>query len=201
MNIDKENVFSQISHAIAAYGNLEQMFQALTNILRSVIQFDDIFILLYDPSMEKTSCIAPEGTPFRQHGYGTTFPFRDGLSWEVWSTQKSCKFDTKFQHPIYPKLAEVKDIHVESWCIVPLTSAERRLGVMDLSSAFPGVYTDQDVRFIEMVTSLVAVSVDNVLSHQRLSQLEDKLASEKLYPEEEIRTDHRFREIVGERLH
>jgi formate hydrogenlyase transcriptional activator len=44
----------------------------------------------------------------------------------------------------------------------------------------------------------VAVALDNARSYREIAQLTDKLANEKLYLEEEIRSELNFEEIVGE---
>jgi formate hydrogenlyase transcriptional activator len=48
------------------------------------------------------------------------------------------------------------------------------------------------------VAAQVAVALDNARSYREIAQLTEKLASEKLYLEEEIRTELNFEEIVGE---
>jgi formate hydrogenlyase transcriptional activator len=40
--------------------------------------------------------------------------------------------------------------------------------------------------------------VENALAYQQITELKDTLAEEKLYLEEEIRTEHRFDEIIGD---
>jgi formate hydrogenlyase transcriptional activator len=40
--------------------------------------------------------------------------------------------------------------------------------------------------------------VENALAYQEIAELKNKLAEEKLYLEEEIRTEHNFEEIIGE---
>ena len=45
----------------------------------------------------------------------------------------------------------------------------------------------------------MAIAVENALASARSPALKDKLAREKLYLEDEIRTEHDFDEIVGER--
>ena len=42
----------------------------------------------------------------------------------------------------------------------------------------------------------MAVALDNARSYREIAQLTDKLANEKLYLEEEIRTELNFEEIV-----
>jgi formate hydrogenlyase transcriptional activator len=49
-----------------------------------------------------------------------------------------------------------------------------------------------------LVARQVAVAVDNALSYERIEQLNERLAEEKVYLEGEIRTDSRFEEIVGQ---
>ena len=47
------------------------------------------------------------------------------------------------------------------------------------------------------MASAVAVALDNSLVHEEVRQLRDRLAAEKVYLQEEIRTEHNFEEIVG----
>jgi formate hydrogenlyase transcriptional activator len=51
---------------------------------------------------------------------------------------------------------------------------------------------------LHQVANQVAVAVENALAFQELELLKDKLALEKAYLEEEVRTEHEFGDIVGE---
>jgi formate hydrogenlyase transcriptional activator len=44
----------------------------------------------------------------------------------------------------------------------------------------------------------VAIAVENALAFREIAELKNKLTEEKLYLEDEIRTEHNFEEIVGE---
>jgi formate hydrogenlyase transcriptional activator len=54
------------------------------------------------------------------------------------------------------------------------------------------------VGFLHLVANQVAVAVENALAFQEIEALEDQLAKEKAYLEEEARTEHDFGEMVGE---
>jgi formate hydrogenlyase transcriptional activator len=54
------------------------------------------------------------------------------------------------------------------------------------------------VGFLQQVAAQVAVALDNARAYREIAQLTEKLASEKLYLEEEIRTELNFEEIVGD---
>src|SRR5438093_1786315 len=51
---------------------------------------------------------------------------------------------------------------------------------------------------MQQVTNQVALAVENALAFREIAELKDKLAQEKIYLEEEIRTDHNFEEIIGQ---
>ncbi|MEG9439015.1 sigma 54-interacting transcriptional regulator [Edaphobacter sp. HDX4] len=52
--------------------------------------------------------------------------------------------------------------------------------------------------FLEQITKQIAVAVENALSYREISELKDKLTQEKLYLEDEIRTNANFEEIIGQ---
>src|SRR5207248_5808996 len=43
----------------------------------------------------------------------------------------------------------------------------------------------------------VSIAIDNALAYQQITELKDKLTQEKLYLEDEIRSEMNFEEIIG----
>jgi formate hydrogenlyase transcriptional activator len=89
------------------------------------------------------------------------------------------------------------DEGLQSCCWLPLISHDRQLGVLGLSRLKANPFSQDDVHFLMQVASQVALAVENALAYGRISELTDKLAQEKLYLEDEIRTEANFKEIVG----
>src|SRR5208283_5870588 len=87
---------------------------------------------------------------------------------------------------------------LRSGCIVPLITANRTLGTLSLSSRRPGAFTQEDVDLLMRVANQIAIAVENALAYREIAELKNKLAEEKLYLEEEIRTEHNFQEAIGE---
>jgi formate hydrogenlyase transcriptional activator len=85
-----------------------------------------------------------------------------------------------------------------SACLLPLATAVRPVGVMALASSTAGAYDDADRGFLARVASQIAIAVDHVRAHQEIASLKERLALEELCLEDEIRSDQRFGEIVGE---
>src|SRR3984957_8851739 len=86
---------------------------------------------------------------------------------------------------------------LQSFCWLPLMSRTHALGVLGLSRLEAIPFSQEDVHFLMQVASQVAIAVENALAYGQIAGLKDKLAQEKLYLEDEIRSDANFEEIVG----
>jgi formate hydrogenlyase transcriptional activator len=87
---------------------------------------------------------------------------------------------------------------VEVLCCVPLTTHGRTFGTINFASRNLQNFSTPDVDLLRQVASQVAIALENALAFKEIDALKDKLAVEKLYLEEEIRTEISFDEIVGE---
>src|SRR5258705_1507503 len=81
---------------------------------------------------------------------------------------------------------------------LPLISRNRTLGVLTLGSRIENSFSPEDVDFLMRAAGQVAMAIENALAYREIADLKDKLAHEKLYLEEEIRTTAGFEGIVGE---
>jgi formate hydrogenlyase transcriptional activator len=87
---------------------------------------------------------------------------------------------------------------IESCCVLPLISRNRTLGVLGLGSRAENSFSPEDVDFLMRAAGQVAIAIENALAYREIAELKDKLAQEKLYLEEEIRTAADFEGIVGQ---
>ena len=86
---------------------------------------------------------------------------------------------------------------VKSACFIPLASRGRALGDLMIVRLTEGTFTAEDVDFLSQAAGQIAIAIENALAYREISELKDKLAQEKLYLEEEIRSEMNFAEIVG----
>jgi formate hydrogenlyase transcriptional activator len=84
-----------------------------------------------------------------------------------------------------------------SLCRVPLVSHDRVLGVLSLGSVREQAFSEDDVAFLGQVASQIAIAVENATAYREIAELKDKLVQEKVYLEDEIRSELNFEEIVG----
>jgi formate hydrogenlyase transcriptional activator len=83
-------------------------------------------------------------------------------------------------------------------CSIPLLAHDRALGALDLGARRDDAFRPEELELLGQVANQIAIAVENAQAYREISELKERLAKEKLYLEEEIRTEHNFEEIVGE---
>jgi formate hydrogenlyase transcriptional activator len=117
----------------------------------------------------------------------------------VWQNQEPLIISNLAEESRWPRFLQlVQQTGVRSTCCLALTTARHRLGALAFLSKQVAAYKSADLDFLQLVANQVAVAVENALAFECIEKLKDKLTREKVYLEEEIRTDHNFDEIVGE---
>ncbi len=86
---------------------------------------------------------------------------------------------------------------VETICMLPLSRCDRALGVLSLVRLQKDAFTAPDIEFLSQIAGQVAIATDNAFAYRRIKELSDKLRQEKLYLEDEIRSELNFEEIIG----
>jgi formate hydrogenlyase transcriptional activator len=82
-------------------------------------------------------------------------------------------------------------------CILPLVSRGRVLGTFGVCKYQDDAFTSDDIEFLTQIANQVAIAVENACAFGEIRELKDKLAQEKLYLEDEIRSEMNFAQIVG----
>jgi formate hydrogenlyase transcriptional activator len=103
----------------------------------------------------------------------------------------------RFPSPIFRQIVA---LGYRTFCSVPLISRDRTLGTLTLARMTDESWMEEDVAFLVQVASQIAIAVDNSLAWRELSEMKERLATEKLYLEDEIRVDHNIGNMVGQGL-
>ena len=82
--------------------------------------------------------------------------------------------------------------------MLPLSGRNRVVGTLTLVRTRHNPYSQDELDFLTGVCSQIALVLENALACHEISELKDKLAQEKLYLEEEIRSEMNFDQIVGD---
>ena len=83
-------------------------------------------------------------------------------------------------------------------CSLPLTTSNGTIGTLELGRLTCTAFTDEDVSLGSQVARQIAIAIENSLAYRELAEMRDKVATEKLYLEDEIRLDQNIGDMVGD---
>ena len=196
---DRLNLLLDLNNSIASNLELRDLLRAISGSVRHVMECDAVGINLPDPATGEMKLYAlqfPGTKGFLQEGMLRP---PDSVPGWVFSSKQPFTF-TLHDVALPISAAEVKLYREEglrSVCQVPLISHDRVLGVLGLSRTEEIPFSEANVRFLMQVANQVAIAVENALAYGQIAELKDKLAQEKLYLEDEIRSEMDFEDIVG----
>jgi len=196
---DRLQLLLEVTNQVVSNLDLRGLLRAISASVRRVMARDAVGILLPEP----------EGRQLRV--YGLDFPEGKGLIKEdhlvsVEDSPPGAAFRSGKPVILYPedfrrldpdKSAEAYGEGIKSSCFVPLVSRGRSVGVMALAKKGEGTLRESEVGFLVRVAEQVAIAVENSTAYREIAELKDKLAQEKLYLEDEIRSELNFEQIVG----
>lgn len=190
---DHSRMLLEINNTLVSNLNLRQLLSAISGCLRRVLPHDVAGLALHDQRIDKLRITALE------------FPEHDDVFIEdeivdLEGTPGGRAFVTR--QPVISG-GEIsndplgKRTGVKSACAVPLISHDRVLGVLGVGRLNENAFTADDAELLTEVGKQVAIAVENALAYREIDALKNRLQDEKLYLQEEIRTEYNFGEIVG----
>jgi formate hydrogenlyase transcriptional activator len=94
-------------------------------------------------------------------------------------------------------MKDTAQAEVGTVCVVPLVSRSRVLGTFGVVKYQDNAFNGDDIEFLSQIGNQVAIAVENACAFGEIRELKDQLSKEKLYLEDEIRTEMNFAQIIG----
>jgi formate hydrogenlyase transcriptional activator len=184
----------------------------LTNHVVSNLDFRDLLRAVVASTRRVMGCdgvgiTLPDSDTTRLRIYALDFPFKDDsvqeeslvsmdddVSGAVFRTGKL--WFGSVQQARRLGMKDTSQAEVGTVCILPLISRGRVLGTFGVvkyqDNAFSG-----DVEFLSQIANQVAIAVENACAFGQIQELKDQLSKEKLYLEDEIRSEMNFAQTIG----
>jgi len=190
---DRSQLLLEVNNTLISNLNLSELLSAISNCLRRVIPHDAAGLALYDRTIKKLRLTALD------------FPTDENIFVadeiiDIEGTPGGRSFTTRqpvISGPDAPPKSVARRAGLKSGCTVPLVSHDRALGILGVGSLKEDAFTDDDAELLNQVGKQVAIAVENALAFREIDELKNQLKEEKLYLEEEIRTEYNFEEIIG----
>ena len=102
-----------------------------------------------------------------------------------------------YPSPIFAKFVA---LGFRSVCSVLLVAPNRTIGTLALCRTTEDTWPGDDVAFLVQVANQIAIAAENSLPYSELAEMKERLDTENLYLEDEIRLDHNVGNMVGQGL-
>jgi formate hydrogenlyase transcriptional activator len=182
-NLDRAGLFDAIAEAVGKVVSFDRMSLALLDARRDVLQ---IYGLAGD---DVAKGLLPVGAEFSRDGSHLA-PVLDERRPRMWQDLQS-----EQRVGVEEQLLKAG---LRSCLAVPLMAKREPFGTLNVASRYPNTYSAADAEFLTEVGQQVALSVENMLAYEEIAQLKAQLERENLYLQEEIRTEHKFDDFIGE---
>jgi formate hydrogenlyase transcriptional activator len=189
-----------LNNAVVSNLELRDLLQAMSASVRRVMQCDGVGVALPDLETQELRL------------YAFDFPGRDGIvQQETAVALDGALAPARVFRSGHPEVVNGIDprqgnadlpapaiaLGVRCVCYLPLASRGRTLGVLILGRLEEKAFTEDEVDFLTRLANQLALAVENALAYREIGNLKDKLTQEKVYFEDEIRSEMNFEEIVG----
>jgi formate hydrogenlyase transcriptional activator len=197
---DRLRVLLEITNALVSELGVRELFPSITACLRRVVPNDYSSLALIDKGggVLRNYALVFEGNP-AIIPQGATARLEETPAGRAVETRRPIVLDARelaqFSSPLAQRLVSAG---LQSFCCIPLITRNRVLGTLNVGSIKEDAFAAPDIDFLTQVASQAAIAIENATVFQEIADLKDQLAEEKLYLEDEIRTEQNFGEIIGD---
>jgi len=189
---DQLQLLLSLTNRITSNLELRDLLRAVAANIREVIHAEGVTVSLQDAASEKFRVFAID------------FPHGKGVIKEELLVRPSTAVK-KALETLRPVVSHTCDGHedivvaegLRAYCAIPLVNRGRPLGILSILRTTEAPFSQEDIDFLSRASGQIAIAIENACAYHEISQLKDKLAQEKLYLEEEIRSEMSFENIIG----
>jgi formate hydrogenlyase transcriptional activator len=196
---DRLQLLLDVTNQVVSNLELRDLLRAISQDVRRVMQCDYAGLSLPDAEDKQLRLYAvdfPEGKGFLQEDL--VYSIEGSPSGTAFRTMKPLTLQSPFTGWLhYPIVQIAVREGLKSFCFLPLLSRNRAIGTLVLARLRDDAFSQADVDFLSQVAKQVALAVENALAYREIRELKDQLSKEKLYLEDEIRTEMNFAQIIG----
>jgi formate hydrogenlyase transcriptional activator len=194
----KLRLILNLNNSVVSNLELRDVLQSVSPGIRQTLRVDGVALTLPDGEGQELQLCAldfPDGDsavrqnwPASLYGSAAGQVFRSGKPWigDIGQLQRA---------GLDYRIASAAG--VETLCMLPLIRGNRVLGVLCLVRTEKNAFNQLELEFLSQIAGQIAIAIDNAFAYRQITELKDKLTQEKLYLEDELRSEMNFQEIIG----
>ncbi len=197
---DRLRLLLNVNNAVVKQLNARELFKAISSSLRETLDIDYVSMALWDEELGQLRLPVfdyPDGR--RLLPENVVLPMDGSPAGKAFTARRPLVFQREEIQSLSPEASEfVLGAGLESMCALPLLMGPKALGTLNVGSRRGNAFAEADVALLTQVAGQISIAIDNAISYRRIEELNAKLSEEKLYLEDEIRSEYQFEEIIGQ---
>jgi formate hydrogenlyase transcriptional activator len=186
----------EVGSSVHSNLDLQELLRSISANVRRVLRCDVTGVVLIDPERARARLHVLDFPDSRGYAReGSEVPIAGPELEELFRTGRPREMALDALPGPGSELARAEGIR--SGSVFPLVSRGRPLGAFIVARRGDEGFAPDEVDLIGPIAGQIATALDNSLAYREIAELKDQLAREKLYLEDEIRTELAFDEIVG----
>jgi formate hydrogenlyase transcriptional activator len=187
-----------LTNQITSNLDLTELLRAVSGSVRQVMECDVVAISLVDSESGRFRIYALDFPDSKGLLHEELITSHNGPTMRAFETLKPVIVNQFDPAEFGPEAAQiVLGEGLKTLCVAPLVNRGRAIGVLGLARKNDTFFSEPDAEFLTEVAGQVAIAIENALAYREISELKEKLSQEKLYLEEEIRSELNFEHIIG----
>ncbi len=163
----------RLAEVIRSHPDENDLFRTLANELREVVEFDALTQFDSAANWVQWEFAEPYNDKLVARR-AEAFPKEQTAAWWVFQNQEPVVIRRTDREDRFPLMLErLAKLGLRSACVLPLSSAHRRLGALAFASRLEDAYSPDEQRFLSLVANQIAVAIDDARAQQRLKLLLD----------------------------
>ncbi len=167
LDLRRYEALLQLADVIVRHDTVQAVLRALADRLHTLAVFEFANFSLYDPTVNVMRLHAWQGNA--QPEFPAEVGVQESSSGWVWEHQQALNIGDLREEQRFPRVLDILRARgFLSYCVVPLTTAQNRLGALGLANSQKNTYSNDDLVFLRRVAGLVAVAIENVQTREAL---------------------------------
>jgi formate hydrogenlyase transcriptional activator len=194
---DRLQLLLNLTTRITSSLDLREVLRAIAANIREVVHADAVTVALYNAAPDNFRVLAvdfPQGKGVIKEELLCT---PSAAARKVMDTFKPVVVHTWDPEAASDLPDTITAEGLRAFCNIPLLNRGRFLGILSILRTTETPFTPEDVDFLSRASGQIAIAIENALAYREISELKDKLAQEKVYLEEEFRSEMGFEQIIG----
>ena len=163
-----------LADLVVRHRKIGDLLPGLAHRLREAVPFEVLTLSLFRPDGSLMRLCTWRGSALEPNVQ--KLPAEQTVGAFVWQNQQPLILNNLDGGSRFPQALQwLKQRGVRSFCSLPLTTAERRLGALGFGSERPDNYEAGDIEFLSRIAQLVAIAVENAITQAAFRHERDRL--------------------------